>query len=423
MFRCVLFNLKGYLTHGSGIKLFCNSEKFNGIHYTNIARQFNTSSKLKDYYKVLGVDRNASSSEIKKAYYKLAKKHHPDVNKNDKSAASKFQQVSEAYETLSDPQKKQQFDNFGSTDPNAFKSAYSRTNQSSNVDPEELFRQIFGDFGSQSSRSGFNRGFNQEDMRSSIDLNIQVPFEDAALGTKMTLDVMMMSTCPRCDGSKAEPGTTAKQCNKCNGSGYETISTGPFMMRSTCRYCHGLGSIIYKPCISCKGVGKYRQKQKIKVEIPPGIENNQTLRVPVGSDEIFLTVEVLNSLYYKRKGYNLYSDLKIGISQAILGGQVNVKGLHGNITINVPSNTSSHDLIRCHGKGISKNSHSKGDHYFNIIIKSPKNLTDQQKQCITQFAIEDESVNGTVNGLKNTDQGLFYFLKSLIIYTIVPIVN
>ncbi|XP_023584211.1 dnaJ homolog subfamily A member 3, mitochondrial isoform X3 [Trichechus manatus latirostris] len=249
---------------------------------------FHTSSPLakEDYYQILGVPRNASQKEIKKAYYQLAKKYHPDTNKDDPKAKEKFSQLAEAYEVLSDEVKRKQYDAYGSAgfDAGASSSGHSYWRGGPTVDPEELFRKIFGEFSSSSSFGDFQSVFDPPQ-----EYIMDLTFNQAAKGVNKEFTVNITDTCERCDGKGNEPGTKAQHCHYCGGSGMETINTGPFVMRSTCRRCGGRGSIITSPCVVCRGTGQAKQKKRVVIPVPAGVEDGQTVRMPVGKREIFVT--------------------------------------------------------------------------------------------------------------------------------------
>merc|ERR1711997_688034 len=245
-------------------------------------RQFRTTAvplSSKDYYKILGVSQDSKAKDIKKAYYQLAKKFHPDTNKGDKEAQRKFQEVSEAYECLSDDNKRKQYDTFGSEGPGAagggpfggagFPGAGSTGgwNFKSNIDPEELFRTIFGDQSFRTSQFGDNPFDFSNVHQQPSEYKMKVDFLEAAKGVEKEMSFHIMDSCPTCSGSGNEPGTSADRCQQCNGTGMETVSTGPFMMRSTCRRCYGKGFFNKHPCFDCRGSGQTKAKKKIKVPV------------------------------------------------------------------------------------------------------------------------------------------------------------
>lgn len=373
--------------------------------------------RKKDFYDVLSVPRNASQKDIKKAYYQLAKKYHPDTNKGDPNAAKKFQEVSEAYEVLSDDGRRKQYDQWGTaSDPAgsgaAGSSGFSSSwNFGSSVDPEELFRKIFGDAGFRTggfgnfedySESNFGFGGAQE-----VVLNLS--FKAAARGVNKDVDVNVVDTCPKCRGSKCEPGTKAARCPYCNGTGMETISTGPFVMRTTCRHCHGTKMHVRYPCIECGGKGTTIQRQTITVPVPAGVEDGQTLRMPVGrkGKEIFITLRVAPSEYFRRDGADVHTDAEVSLSQATLGGSVRIQGLYEDLEIKIPSGTSSHTRIRVQGKGMRRvNSYGYGDHYAYVKIIIPKKMTTEQKALLKAYAETEEATSdATVDGMTATREG------------------
>ncbi|XP_053664104.1 protein tumorous imaginal discs, mitochondrial [Anopheles marshallii] len=386
-----------------------SSSRYNTLPST---RSFYTSNILrkKDYYTTLGVTKNASSKEIKKAYYQLAKKYHPDTNKDDPNAGKKFQEVSEAYEVLSDETKRREYDTFGQTSeqmgragsgpgPGAGPQGFSQNWQfRSTIDPEELFRKIFGDGGFQSgfedfSDSKFGFGGAQEVM-------MNLTFAQAARGVNKDIDVNVVDTCPKCTGSRCEPGTKPGKCQYCNGTGMETISTGPFVMRSTCRYCQGTRMYIKYPCLECGGKGQTVQRKRITVPVPAGIEDGQTVRMNVGSKEIFITFRVEKSRYFRRDGADVHTDANISLSQAILGGTIRVQGVYEDQTIQITPGTSSHTRITLTGKGLKRvNSYGSGNHYVHLKIQIPTRLTPKQKALIQAYAELEDDTPGQIMGV------------------------
>nr|VZI48165.1 unnamed protein product [Spirometra erinaceieuropaei] len=320
----------------------------------------------KDFYKILGVPKNASSSDIKKAYYQLAKKYHPDVNKNDKTASQKFQEVSEAYE-----------------------------------DSEFAFKEwTSGDRNFAESIFGFNR---------SREVVVNLTFEEAARGVTKEIVTNIVVVCPTCEGSRCQPGTGTMACPNCRGTGTETVSTGPFVMRSTCRRCQGTGSVVRYPCRACEGTGQTVGRQQVKIAIPPGVEDGQMLRVSVGDarrapQELFVTVRVDSSRLFRRDGADIHSDITISLAQAALGGKVRVPGIYEQVLVTIPAGSSSRDRIRLPGKGISRvNGRGYGDHYIHINIATPKRLTELQRALLLAFAETETDVKGSVDGVASTE--------------------
>ncbi|RWS30621.1 protein tumorous imaginal discs-like isoform X2 [Leptotrombidium deliense] len=377
----------------------------------NEHRHFRTSAKClkRDYYEILGITRNSSQKDIKKAYYQLAKKYHPDTNKGDPEAARKFQEVSEAYEVLSDESKRRQYDDFGSAGGPQFGSTGASGFQGfhSTVDPEELFRKIFGNFGfDRFGKQDFDFAESNFGFGAATEVMLNLTFKEAARGCTKNVSVNVLDSCPICQGSKCEPGYKPTRCHYCNGSGMETISTGPFVMRSTCRMCHGTRVYIKYPCVKCEGKGTTVQQKTAEVPVPPGVEDGQTLRMQIGNKELFITFKVAKSDYFKRDGADVHTDAAISLSQAILGGTIRIQGVNEDLTIKVPPGTSSHTRMRLAGKGLKRvNSYGQGDHYVNFRIKIPQRLSNKQKALILAYAETEDDTAGTINGIVQTSQG------------------
>uniref|UniRef100_A0A023FLF6 DnaJ homolog l(2)tid, mitochondrial n=1 Tax=Amblyomma cajennense TaxID=34607 RepID=A0A023FLF6_AMBCJ len=376
-------------------------------------RQFHVSSSLlkKDYYDVLGVPRNASQKDIKKAYYQLAKKYHPDTNRGDPEAAKKFQEVSEAYEVLSDDGKRQQYDSWGSTSGFAGSGGAAGGPQGtwgpegfhSTIDPEELFRKIFGDLGGRTGFSDFDFSESQFGFGGAQEVILNLTFQQAARGVNKDVTINVVDTCRRCQGTRSEPGTKLVRCPFCNGSGMETISTGPFVMRSTCRHCHGTRMHVQNPCQECHAKGTTVQRKTVTVPVPAGVEDGQTVRMQVGKKELFVTFKVARSDYFRRDGADIHTDAGITLSQAVLGGTVRVQGLYDDIMLKIPMGTSSHTKIRLANKGVKRlNSSGYGDHYIHIKIRIPQHLNEKQKALIQAYAELEADTPGTVDGIVNT---------------------
>lgn len=373
------------------------------------SREFHVSAALSksDFYSVLGVDKNASQKEIKKAYYKLAKKYHPDSNKGDPESSKKFQEVSEAYEILSDEEKRAQFDAYGTAGDQFGMGGGSGANYGGfkgTVDPEELFRTIFGDrnspFGNFSQNFGQNAASGEHFDFGPKEYHVNLTFQQAATGINKDMYVSIMDTCNSCKGTGSEPGSKPERCPTCNGTGMETVSTGPFMMRSTCRRCSGRGTYNKNPCGECRGRGQTQQRRKITVPVPAGIEDGQTVRMPVGTKEVFITFRVEKSSYFTRKGPDVYTEASISLAQAALGGSVRVQGIYEDLNVQIPPSTTSHTRMRMSGKGIKKVSgYGHGDHYIDIKIKAPKKLTDKQLALLQAYAEIESDTPGTIRGL------------------------
>lgn len=392
------------------------------IKILKLSRGLHTSSILnKNYYEILGIPKNSSQKDIKKAYYEKAKKYHPDANKSDPKSASKFQEVSEAYEVLSDPSKRQTYDMSGSTNTNSnsggfhgFQQHGQRTtwNNASSfgsfTDPEDLFRKIFEEFekgyGGSTDRS---RRSSYDDSSvwgtgTSTEITLSVTFKEAAIGCEKETEISSPDMCGVCHGSCCEPGRSPIKCPYCHGTGTETITNGPYMLRSTCRVCKGSRMYIKDPCRACQGKGQTLQRKRIVVPVPAGVTDGQTIRMKIQNNkELYVTFSVAKSAYFKRDDSDIHTDASISVSQAILGGTVRIEGLYGDVTITINPGTSSHSRIRLPQKGIKRiDSYGRGDHYVHIKIQVPERPTNKQKELIRAFAnaTDDESKFGTVDG-------------------------
>merc|ERR1712168_606669 len=380
------------------------------------SRNIHTSSflKKKDYYEILGISKSASQKEIKKAYYQKAKEFHPDVNKDNPNAAKKFTEASEAYEVLSDETKRQQYDTFGTAGDQANMggagSAYGghpgggfEYNQT--INPEELFRKIFGDRGFNTGNFSDNKDFAESifGFGAAEEITLNLTFQEAARGVNKDINVNMTDTCPKCNGSKAEPGSKVVRCSQCNGTGMETINTGPFIMRSTCRRCAGQKYVISRPCNECEGKGKTVQRRKITVPVPAGIQDGQTVRMNVGQSEIFITMRVEKSSKFRRDGADVRVDVPISIAQSVLGGTIRITGIYDDILLKINPGTSSDTRMRLQGKGTSRtSSYGHGDLYVHFKIKAPSYITSQQKALLLAYAETEKDTEGTINGITET---------------------
>ncbi|KAH8402200.1 hypothetical protein KR009_010460, partial [Drosophila setifemur] len=388
-------------------------------------RSLHTSRRLlaKDYYQTLGVAKNANGKDIKKAYYQLAKKYHPDTNKDDPDAGRKFQEVSEAYEVLSDDQKRREYDTYGQTAENMGRQGggfpgggfpgggpegFSQSWQfRSSIDPEELFRKIFGE-GNFRSNSFDDFADSKFGFGQAQEMVMDLSFAQAARGVNKDVNVNVVDQCPKCAGSRCEPGTKPGRCQYCNGTGFETVSTGPFVMRSTCRYCQGTRQHIKYPCTECEGKGRTVQRRKVTVPVPAGIENGQTVRMQVGDKELFVTFRVEKSDYFRRDGADVHTDVAISLAQAVLGGTVRVQGVYEDQWINVESGTSSHHKIMLRGKGLKRvNAHGHGDHYVHIKISVPdsRKLDKERRALMEAYAELEEDTPGQIHGIAQRKDG------------------
>lgn len=363
----------------------------------------------KDYYEILGVAKNADAKAIKKAYYEKAKKYHPDANKADPKAAAKFQEVSEAYEMLSDPSKRSAYD-LGATSPGANSSGGSnpfgggnpfaggwqyQTYKSSDfggsfTNPEDYFRKIFEEFETKFGPEYKKSTYDDSSVwgtGEATEITLNVTLKEAAIGCDKEVIINSPDTCPHCHGSCCEPGHKPVKCPYCQGTGTETISTGPFLLRSTCRVCKGTRMFINKPCMSCQGKGQSLQRRTVVVPVPGGVTDGQTVRMRMQNNkELYVTFKVSKSNYFRRDGADIHTDAVITISQAILGGTIRIEGIYEDLNVDIAPGTSSHTRIRLPQKGVKRmDSYGRGDHYVHIKIKVPEKITRRQKELIKEF--------------------------------------
>ena len=355
----------------------------------------------RDYYEVLGVEKNAAEDQIKKAFRKLAAKYHPDVN-HEADAEEKFKEINEAYEVLSDADKRARYDQYGfaGVDPN-FNPGGNPFEGFGGGNPFEGFGgfgDIFGDFfgggSARSSRSGTRaaRGEN-------IVTQVEVSFEEAAFGTKREINVSRIETCDQCSGSGCAAGSQPETCPQCRGSG-QVRTTQSFMgmtMQSTtvCPTCGGKGKLIKNPCSRCKGKGRIKRSHKLKVEIPAGIDNGQAFRVSgqgnAGanggpSGDLMVTVRIRPHELFTREGSNVYCEMPISFAQAACGAEIEVPTLDGKVRYNVPEGTQTGTVFRLKGKGIPYVGYkNRGDQYVTVVVETPTKLTQQQKDLLRQF--------------------------------------
>lgn len=406
----------------AGIRLF-NFAKL--IRPTTHRSYLHTSRVLskKDYYDTLGVPKNADASAIKKAYYEKAKKYHPDANKADPKAATKFQEVSEAYETLSDQSKRQAYDlGYGSSSTNqgfnagptsGWQSSYSSTNAhdpfgGTFTNPEEYFKKIFEEFetkfGKESRRSTYDDSTVWGTGEAS-EISLNVTFKEAAIGCEKEVIINSPDTCGICLGSCCQPGYRPIKCPYCQGTGVETISTGPFLLRSTCRVCKGSRMHINKPCTTCQGKGQTLQRKTVVVPVPAGVVDGQTVRMRLTNNkELYVTFKVAKSNYFKRDDADIHTDAVISISQAILGGNIKIEGLYEDLSVDIKPGTSSHTKIRLPQKGLKRqDSYGRGDHYVHVKIRVPEKPTKRQKDLIKEFeTTDDDDVGGPLAWIRKS---------------------
>lgn len=353
----------------------------------------------RDYYEVLGVQKGASDDEIKKAYRKTAKKYHPDLHPDDKEAEEKFKECNEAYEVLSDPQKKARYDQFGfaGVDPNygAGQGGAGGYGFDGDIDLGDIFSSFFGGgFG------GFGgRNPNAPQRGRDIQITVSLTFEEAAKGCKKEVEVPKIEDCSECGGTGAAKGTSPKTCPDCGGRGVVNVQSrtafGVMSTQRTCSTCGGRGKIIEHPCQKCAGKGKVRRKNRITVDIPAGIDEDRIINMRGYGDSGFnggpagdlkVAVDIKPHPHFKRDGYNVWYEKHVSFVEAALGAELQVPTLDGNVKYTMPAGTQPNDVFKLKGKGIQRlNSVGRGDQLVRIIVDIPKSLTHEQKELLMQF--------------------------------------
>ena len=359
-------------------------------------------AEKRDYYEVLGVAKGASDAELKKAYRKAAVKYHPDRNPGDKEAEKKFKEVNEAYQVLSDPDKRSRYDRFGhaGVDPNYGGGGAGGGFNGAGFDFGDL-GDIFGDIfgggfgGGARRRNGPKRG---RDVQQIVDIT----FEEAAFGCKKKINITKAEKCTTCNGSGAKPGTNPETCSTCNGSGQvvqqQRTMFGFSNVVSSCPHCHGTGQIIKEPCKDCRGTGKVRKSKTIEVSIPQGIDHGQTIQITGGGEpgekggpngDLLITVRVQKHTVLTRDGSDVYIDVPITFVQAALGATLKIPTIDGIVNLDIPEGTQTGSQFRMRGKGIPyMRGNGRGNQYVTVNVEVPKNLTPKQKEILKEF--EDE---------------------------------
>ncbi|MBI5183882.1 MAG: molecular chaperone DnaJ, partial [Nitrospinae bacterium] len=341
-----------------------------------------------DYYDILGINRNAGDVEIKKAYRRLALKYHPDRNKGDKDAEEKFKEASEAYEVLSDPQKRVQYDQFG----HSMGSGFGGFSDSGFGGFSDIFDDLFSDFFGGTSTKRRTYAERGADLR----YNLEISFEDAALGVETRIRVPRMEGCPSCYGSGSKRGTDPIACPTCGGSGQVRFQQGFFTISRTCNQCGGKGRVVRERCSECAGRGKVRRERTISVKIPPGVEEGIRLKMSGEGEsgtyegtpgDLYVFISVREHPIFKRKGNDIICEVPISFTQSALGAEIEVPILGGKTTLNIPPGTQTGREFRLKGKGIADlHGSGIGDEVVNVIIETPTRLNPKQRELLEEFA-------------------------------------
>lgn len=352
---------------------------------------------MKDYYEILNVSRDASQDEIKSAYRKLAKKYHPDVNPDDEEAEKKFKEINEAYEVLSDPEKRRRYDMFGEAGVNG-QGGFSQGFDGFGDIFDDIFDIFGGGFTRTSSRTRRQGPVRGADLRYDLELE----FEEAVFGVEKEIKIKKTENCSTCNGSGVKPGTNKETCSKCNGTGEvryaHQTAFGQFVRVSTCDLCHGTGEIIKEKCTKCKGTGKEIKTKRIKVKIPAGVDNGSIISIrgegeagerggPAG--DLFVYIRVKEHEIFKREGNNIYLTLPISFADAALGREIEVPTLEGKTKYTIPEGTQTGTVFRLKNMGVPNvKGVGRGDLYFTVEIQVPKKLTERQKELLIEFEKE-----------------------------------
>ena len=353
-------------------------------------------TKKRDYYEVLGIGRNASDEEVKRAYRKLAVKFHPDKNPDDPHAEEKFKELGEAYDVLMDPEKRAAYDRFGHA---AFAPGGIGFGGGFH-DPFDIFREVFGGgFGGGIFETFFGgAGTRTEDRYRGSDLryDMEITLEEAAFGVQKEIEIEKLGICDKCDGTGAEPGSRAVTCPTCRGRGQVISSRGFFQVSQTCPRCRGAGEIIEKPCPQCRGEGRVEKRSRVTLKIPAGIREGSRLRSSSNGEagirggppgDLYVVIHIKEHKVFQRDGDSLYCEVPIPFSVAALGGEVDIPTLEGKAHLKVPAGTQSGQMFKLRGKGISNiDGRSRGDLLARLIVEVPSRLNAEQRRKLEEFA-------------------------------------
>jgi molecular chaperone DnaJ len=347
----------------------------------------------RDYYTTLGVNRDATEEDIKKSYRKMAMKHHPDRNPDDKGSEEKFKEAKEAYEVLTDPKKRAAYDQFGhaGVDP-------SHGGHRGGMGPEgfggfaDAFGDIFGEIFGQQGRGGHGSGvYRGADLR----YNLELSLEDAARGTEVKIRIPALEACETCKGTGAKPGTQPKTCGTCGGRGEVRVSQGFFSIQQTCPTCHGTGKVIADPCVACHGAGRVKKHKTLSVKIPQGVDTDDRIRLTAEGEagvnggppgDLYVVIQLKPHQVFQREGADLHCEMPISFAMAAMGGELEIPTLDGHATIKIPHETQTGQTFRLRNKGIRPvRGSAHGDLYCHVAIETPVKLTARQKELLREF--------------------------------------
>lgn len=369
----------------------------------------------RDYYEVLGVSRNASPEEIKKAYRSVAKKYHPDKNAGDKAAEEKFKEACEAYEVLSDPEKRANYDRFGHQGVRFGSGGFSYENFTHAADFEDILGSLFGGmFGGGPRRGGAQRRGPEKGR--DLKVSVTIDLEDAFRGKETEIALTRLENCTVCSGTGSKPGTRPKVCPRCKGTGTMRFQQAFFSINTTCDLCQGEGQVIDNPCENCSGRGRVNEKQRVKVRIPAGVDSGTLVRVPGEGEagpqngprgDLYIETRIRPHEVFQREGDDLVCEIPISFSQAALGDEIEIPGLvDESHKITIPPGTQTHTLFKISGRGmpLPNDPRRRGDLYVRAVVRTPERLTERERELFKELS--------EINNEKRTAQkGIFAGLK------------
>ncbi len=383
----------------------------------------------RDYYETLGVSKSATAEDLKKAFRKLAVQYHPDKNQGNKAAEEKFKEITEAYEVLSNTEKRSAYDRFGHAGVSGMGAGgpgsggfgdggFEFTGGSFNDIFGDIFGEMFGGGGGKRGGSGKRR---RGQPGSDLQYDMEIKFEEAAFGGEKIISIPRQAECPDCHGNGGAEGSTPKTCDQCHGTGETRVQQGFFVMARTCSRCGGQGQIISNPCSRCSGAGRVKKKVDLAIKIPAGIDNGQRMKLTSEGDaglrggppgDLYVAIHVQEHSIFKRDGQDVYCEVPLSYPSVALGTEVEVPTLEGKVSLKIPSGTQSHKLFRLKGKGLPQiGGHSRGDQLVRVLVETPSKLTTEQKDLLRRFQeLSDEAGDGQTHPLS---KGFFEKVKSL----------